>query len=90
MRSHASKATREAEPHQRYVCDPRDRPPGVAAHGIKRLASVVDDHVVLNLLTKLPEGLLEAARRAPEEWVGDPRTAADHQTDRRGPSGGVR
>jgi site-specific DNA recombinase len=81
MRSHASKATREAEPHQRYVCDPRDRPPGVAAHGIKRLASVVDDHVVLNLLTKLPERLLEAARRAPEEWETLGRLLTTRQTE---------
>jgi DNA invertase Pin-like site-specific DNA recombinase len=81
MRSHASRATREAASRQRYVCDPRDRPPGTAPHGIKRLASVVDEQVVLHLLLELPERLLEAARRAPEEWESLGRLLTARQTE---------
>jgi hypothetical protein len=80
MRSHASRATREATSHQRYVCDKRDRPPGVASHGIKRLASVIDKHVVRELLAELPQQLLEATRRAPEHWESLGRLLTARQT----------
>jgi site-specific DNA recombinase len=64
MRSHASKATREATSRQRYVCDARDRRPETPSHGIKRLASVVDTFVVRELLSELPQLLLQATRTA--------------------------
>jgi site-specific DNA recombinase len=80
LRSHASKATREAEPQRRYVCDPRDRPEKRPC-GIKRLASVVEGHVVQHLLLQLPERLLEAARRAPEEWETLGRLMVARQTE---------
>jgi site-specific DNA recombinase len=67
LRSHASKATREAPPQRRYACDPRDRSEKRPC-GVKRLAEVVEGYVVRRLLQQLPERLLEAARRAPEEW----------------------
>jgi site-specific DNA recombinase len=80
LRSHASKATRDAQARPRYVCDRRDGGCG----GVKRLASVVEDHVVLHLLGQLPERLLEAARRAPEEWetLGRVLSARQTQEDR--------
>lgn len=77
LRAHRSKATREAEPRPRYKCDPRDGGCG----RVSRLASVVDDHVVLHLLTRLPERLLEAARRAPEEWESLGRLLTARQTE---------
>jgi site-specific DNA recombinase len=64
LRSHASKATREATAHQRYVCDARDG----GRYCVKRLAAVIDQHVVRELLSELPHLLLEATRRAPEHW----------------------
>jgi site-specific DNA recombinase len=64
LRSHRSKANREMEPQRRYLCDPRD---GGGYH-VKRLAEVVEEHVVWRLLQELPQKLLEATRRAPEHW----------------------
>lgn len=64
LRSHRSRATREAEPRRRYACDSRDGGCG----GVKRLASVIENHAVRRLLLKLPDRLVEAARRAPREW----------------------
>jgi site-specific DNA recombinase len=81
MRSHASKATGQAQSHQRYVCDLRDRPAGVATHGIKRLASVVDTYVVRELLDQLPGRLLEATRRAPEHWESLGRLLSARETE---------
>jgi site-specific DNA recombinase len=77
LRSHKSKATREAEPRRRYVCDRRDGGCG----GVKRLAEVVEGHVVWRLLLELPERLLEAARRAPEEWETLGRLMTQRQTE---------
>jgi len=77
LRSHKSKATREAEPQRRYVCDPRDGGCG----GVKRLAEVVEGYVVRQLLQQLPERLLEAARRAPEEWETLGRLMTQRQTE---------
>jgi site-specific DNA recombinase len=77
LRSHKSKATKDAEPQRRYVCDPRDGGCG----GVKRLASVVEGHVVRMLLLELPERLLEAARRAPEEWETLGRLMTQRQTE---------
>jgi site-specific DNA recombinase len=80
LRSHRSKATREAQPRPRYTCDRRDGGCG----GIKRLASVVDDHVVLHLLKELPGRLLERAAKAPQDWetLGRLLTARQTQEDR--------
>jgi site-specific DNA recombinase len=64
LRSHASKATREAEHRPRYVCDARDGGCG----GVARLAPVIDRYIVLMLLAELPQRLLEATRRAPAHW----------------------
>ena len=52
--------------------------------GIKRLASVVDDHVVLHLLKELPGRLLERAAKAPQDWetLGRLLTARQTQEDR--------
>jgi site-specific DNA recombinase len=77
LRSHRSKATREAEPQRRYVCDRRDGGCG----GVKRLAAVVEGHVVRWLLLELPERLVEAARRAPEEWETLGRLMIQRQTE---------
>jgi site-specific DNA recombinase len=77
LRSHKSKATREAKPRDRYVCDPRDGGCG----GVKRLASVVEGYVVGRLLLELPERLVEAARRAPEEWATLGRLMTQRQTE---------
>jgi DNA invertase Pin-like site-specific DNA recombinase len=77
LRSHKSKATREAEPRRRYVCDRRDGGCG----GVKRLAEVVEGHVVRRLLLELPGRLLEAARRAPEEWKTLGRLMTQRQTE---------
>jgi site-specific DNA recombinase len=81
MRSHASKATGQAESHQRYVCDARDRPSEVAKHGIKRLASVVEAYVVQELLGELPSKLLEATRRVPEHWETLGRLLSTRETE---------
>jgi site-specific DNA recombinase len=80
LRSHRSRATREAQPRPRYTCDRRDGGCG----GIKRLASVVDDHVVLHLLKELPGRLLERAAKAPQDWetLGRLLTARQTQEDR--------
>jgi site-specific DNA recombinase len=77
LRSHKSKATREAESQRRYVCDRRDGGCG----GVKRLAAVVEGHVVRRLLLELPGRLLEAARRAPEEWETLGRLMMRRQTE---------
>jgi hypothetical protein len=58
------------------LCDPRDG----GHYCVKRLASVVDEHVTLRLLTELPQRLLEAARRAPEEWESLGRLMTARQT----------
>ena len=80
LRSHRSKATREAQPRPRYACDRRDGGCG----GIKRLASVVDDYVVLYLLKELPGRLLERAAKVPQEreTLGRLLTARQTQEDR--------
>jgi site-specific DNA recombinase len=77
LRSHKSKATREAEARDRYVCDPRDGGCG----GVKRLTETVDRHVVGQLLLELPARLVEAARRAPEEWETLGRLMIQRQTE---------
>src|SRR5215217_4725646 len=69
LRSHRSKATREAQPRPRYACDRRDGGCG----GIKRLASVVDDYVVLYLLRSFPRGFWNVPRRprrSGRRWAG--------------------
>jgi DNA invertase Pin-like site-specific DNA recombinase len=76
LRSHRMRANRERESRGRYLCDPRDG----GHYCVKRLASVVDEHVTLRLLTELPQRLLEAARRAPEEWESLGRLMTARQT----------
>ena len=76
LRSHRSKSNRETEPQRRYICDPRD---GGGYH-VKRLASVVEEHVVWELLGELPRKLLEATRRAPEHWESLGRLLTARQT----------
>jgi site-specific DNA recombinase len=49
---------------RRYWCDTRLGGCG----GLLRVAEPLEAHVVLELLQKLPERLLESARRAPQEW----------------------
>jgi site-specific DNA recombinase len=63
LRSHTSKATREAEPRRRYLCDPRDG----GHYCVKRLAAPVEERVTRELLDQLPQMLLEATRRAPKQ-----------------------
>jgi site-specific DNA recombinase len=68
---------------RRYYCDPKHGGCG----GLLRVAEPLEAHVVSRLLLELPGRLVEAARRAPEEWetLGRLMTC---QTDRGGPSGG--
>jgi site-specific DNA recombinase len=65
---------------RRYFCEPRYGGCG----GLKRVADPMEAHVVWRLLLKLPERLLEAARRAPEEWetLGRLTTARQTEEDR--------
>jgi site-specific DNA recombinase len=77
LRSHRSKATREATPRPRYVCDARDGGCG----GVKRLASVIEEHVVWRLLEELPQKLLEATRKEPEHWESLGRLLTARQAD---------
>jgi site-specific DNA recombinase len=77
LRAHKSKATRQAEPQRRYTCDSRDGGCG----GVKRLAGVVEGHVVRRLLLELPARIVEAARRAPEEWETLGRLMTQRQTE---------
>jgi site-specific DNA recombinase len=76
MRSHRSKPAKDAEGRRRYECDHRDN--GCGRN--KRLASVIDKHVVWRLLQELPERLVQAARRAPEEWATLGRLMTARQT----------
>jgi site-specific DNA recombinase len=80
LRSHASKSAKEATSRRRYVCDIRDRAPGTASHGIKRLAAPVEEHVVRELLSELPQVLLEATKRAPEHWESLGRLLSTRET----------
>jgi site-specific DNA recombinase len=61
---------------RRYWCDTRLGGCG----GIVRVAEPLERHVVWQLLSQLPERLLEAARRAPEEWETLGRLMAQRQT----------
>jgi site-specific DNA recombinase len=65
---------------RRYACMTRLGGCG----GILRVAEPLERYVVLQLLTRLPERLLEAARRAPAEWetLGWLLTARQTQEDR--------
>jgi site-specific DNA recombinase len=65
---------------RRYACMTRLGGCG----GILRVAEPLERYVVLQLLTQLPERLLEAARRAPAEWetLGRLLTARQTQEDR--------
>jgi site-specific DNA recombinase len=76
LRSHRSKSNRETEPQRRYVCDPR----AGGGYHVKRLASVVEEQVVWELLGELPRKLLEATRRAPEHWESLGRLLTARQT----------
>jgi site-specific DNA recombinase len=61
---------------RRYACMTRLGGCG----GILRAAEPLEQYVVLELLTQLPERLLEAARRAPEEWESLGRLLTQRQT----------
>lgn len=65
---------------RRYYCDARLGGCG----GILRVAEPLERWVVWQLLMELPQRLLEAARRAPEEWatLGKLLTARQSQEDR--------
>jgi site-specific DNA recombinase len=65
---------------RRYYCDPRLGGCG----GLVRVADALEAHVVSRLLLELPQRLLEAARRAPEEWetLGRLMTARQTEEDR--------
>ena len=65
---------------RRYFCDPR----GGGCGGLLRVADALETYVVRELLAELPERLLEAARRAPEEWetLGRLMTARQTEEDR--------
>jgi hypothetical protein len=65
---------------RRYYCDPRLGGCG----GLVRVADALEAYVVRELLAELPERLLEAARRAPEEWetLGRLMTARQTAEDR--------
>jgi site-specific DNA recombinase len=65
---------------RRYYCDARLGGCG----GILRVAEPLERWVVWQLLMELPQRLLEAARRAPEEWetLGRLLTARQTQEDR--------
>jgi site-specific DNA recombinase len=61
---------------RRYWCDTRLGGCG----GLLRVAEPLERHVVWQLLAELPERLLEAARRAPEEWETLGRLITQRQT----------
>jgi site-specific DNA recombinase len=65
---------------RRYYCDPKHGGCG----GLLRVAEPLEAHVVSRLLLELPERLVEAARRAPEEWetLGRLMTARQTEEDR--------
>jgi site-specific DNA recombinase len=62
---------------RRYYCATRLGGCG----GVARAAERVEAHVVHTLLLELPERLLEAARRAPEEWESLGRLMTARQTE---------
>jgi site-specific DNA recombinase len=62
---------------RRYACMTRLGGCG----GILRVAEPLERHVVLELLQVLPKRLLEAARRAPEEWETLGRLMSQRQTE---------
>jgi DNA invertase Pin-like site-specific DNA recombinase len=62
---------------RRYHCDVRLGGCG----GIARGAEPLEAHVVWELLMRLPQRLLEAARRAPEEWESLGRLMTSRQTE---------
>jgi site-specific DNA recombinase len=62
---------------RRYCCDRRLGGCG----GLLRVAEPLERHVVSLLLQQLPERLLEAARRAPEEWETLGRLMTQRQTE---------
>jgi site-specific DNA recombinase len=61
---------------RRYWCDTRLGGCG----GIVRVAEPLEDWVVWQVLSQVPERLLEAARRAPEEWETLGRLVTQRQT----------
>jgi site-specific DNA recombinase len=61
---------------RRYACMTRLGGCG----GLLRVAEPLERHVVLELLQQLPERLLEAARRAPQEWESLGRLMSQRQT----------
>jgi DNA invertase Pin-like site-specific DNA recombinase len=61
---------------RRYWCDTRLGGCG----GLLRVAEPLECHVVWQLLSQLPDRLLEAARRAPEEWETLGRLMSQRQT----------
>jgi hypothetical protein len=65
---------------RRYHCDSRSGGCG----GVLRVAEGLETFVVRELLSELPERLLEAARRAPEQWesLGRLLSARDADQDR--------
>jgi site-specific DNA recombinase len=62
---------------RRYYCDPKQGGCG----GLVRAAEPLEAWVVSRLLLELPERLLEAARRAPEEWETLGRLMIARQTE---------
>jgi site-specific DNA recombinase len=61
---------------RRYWCDTRLGGCG----GLLRVAEPLERHVVWQLLSRLPERLLEAAKRTPEEWATLGRLMTQRQT----------
>jgi site-specific DNA recombinase len=61
---------------RRYYCDSRLGGCG----GLLRAAEPLERHVALELLQQLPDRLLEAARRAPQEWEALGRLLTQRQT----------
>jgi Recombinase zinc beta ribbon domain/Recombinase len=61
---------------RRYWCDTRKGGCG----GLLRVAEPLERHVVWHLLSRLPERLLGAAKRAPEEWATLGRLMTQRQT----------
>jgi len=68
---------------RRYACMTRLGGCG----GLLRVAEPLERHVVLELLQQLPARLLEAARRAPEEWETLGRLLSQRQTQEDGLEG---
>jgi site-specific DNA recombinase len=62
---------------RRYFCEPRFGGCG----GLKRAADPLEAHVVWMLLIEAPGRLLEATRRAPEEWETLGRLMSQRQTE---------